>query len=422
MGKSGYFFIVVVLLLIVAIVSAPSSENYSDTYLVTDGNDGVNSSNYDSLIILGIISGYVNSDNYINEFGVFYGLDSPPDDPIVSLNTSSGENITSDDLLCNAVVHDGNGDSLTVFVDWYLNDSLNLSVEYSGVASDTAFSAVLDSGNTTKHQVWFCSMRLYDGKDNSSWVNSSSLTILNDVPVISLSGPADGSSTTDRTPLFNWTVEDADGDSLTYEINITPYYGSNPSALDVRHEVGLIALNYTPSPDLELLYDNGYHYRWKVRADDGEVNGSWSSQWAINISAEVGVNLILDEIYFGNLAIGESNSTEEGLSPFRLENNGTVFVNISVNSSSLWVAETNDSEYYQFKADNVSGEEGAFSWINSRTSWFNMPLTAFVVAVSELNYSDDKDSVEVDINITVPSNEDPGTKSSTIVFLTELAE
>lgn len=423
MKRSEYFFVLgVALILIIAVVSAHSSENYESSYLITDGGDRVSSDSFNNSFVGGIISGEVISDNYINQLGVFYGLNRPPNDPVVLLNSSSGENITSDNLLCNALVSDDNGDSMTVFVEWYLNNSLNLSVEYSGVASETNFSAVLNSGNTTKYQVWSCGMRLYDGREYSAWVNSSNLTILNAVPSISLSAPADGSATTDRTPEFNWTSYDADGDSLTYEINITPYYGENPSALDVRHEVGLTGLSYTPSSDLQLLYDNGYYYKWKVRAGDGEVNGSWSSEWLFNISSEVSIIMLIDEIYFGNMVVGESNSTEEGLVPFKLENNGTVFLNISVNASPLWNSETSDSEYYQFKADNVSEEENSFNWAESKTSWFNMPLTAFVVAVNELNYSDNSDSAEVDINITVPSGESPGMKSSSIVFLGELAE
>ena len=422
MKGSEYFFIVVALLLIVVVASATSSENYNDTPLPTDLGGSISSTNYNNSIVGGIISGSVVSDNYTNEFGVFYGFNVAPSDPVVSLNSSSGDNITSDNLLCNALVHDDNGGLLTVFVDWYLNNSLNLSVEYSGIASDTEFSGVLGFGNTTKYEVWHCGMRLYDGQEYSEWVNSSNLTILNAAPVVSLTAPLDGSSTTDRIPLFNWTAEDADGDSLTYEINITPYYGDNPSLLDVRTEAGLAVLNYTPSPNLELLYDNGYHYKWKVRANDGDVSGGWTDQWVINISAEVGIDMLVNDIYFGNLAVGESKNTESGFTPFSVENNGTVFINVSVNASSLWTSETSDSGYYQFKADNVTGEEGSFSWANSRTSWFNMPLTAFVVAISELNYSDDNDSAEVDINITVPAGEDSGTKSSTIVFLAELAE
>ena len=299
---------------------------------------------------------------------------------------------------------------------------MNLSVEYSDVASGTAFSGILGFGNTTKHETWHCGMRLYDGKEYSEWVNSSDLIILNAEPVVNLSAPVDGSATTDRSPLFNWTATDADGDNLTYEINITPYFGDNPSALDVRYDTGLTTLNYTPSSDLALLIDNGYHYRWKVRANDGEDYGSWTDQWAVNISAEVSIIMLVDDVYFRDLMVGESDSTEEELAPFNLENNGNVFVNVSINASSLWDSETNDSEYYRFKVDNVSGEEGAFGWIESQTSWFNMPLTAFVIAVSELNYSDIADSVEVDINVTVPINEDPGSKSSSVVFLAELAE
>ena len=423
MKGSEYFFIIVSLLLIVVVVSAQSaSENYNDTRLPTDLGGIISSDNYTNNIVGGVISGYINSDNYTNQLGVFYGLNVAPNDPVVLLNASGGENITSDDLLCNAVVSDNDGDSLTVSVNWYLNNSLNLSVEYSGVADGTDFSATLDSGNTTKNDVWHCGMRLHDGTRYSEWVNSSNLTVLNSLPVVTLSNPADGSATTDRTPLFNWTATDLDGDSLTYEINITPYYGDNPSALDVRQEAGLGDLEYIPSPDLQLLYDNGYHYRWKVRANDGDADGDWTTQWKINISSEVSITMSVNNIYFGNLVIGESNSTEEGLVPFKLENDGNVFVNVSTNASSLWVTETSDSEYYQFKVDNVSGEEGSFDWANSKTSWFNVPLTAFVVAASELNYSDASDSVEADINITVPANEDPGTKSSTITFLAELAE
>jgi len=250
-------------------------------------------------VVLGIISGETDSTNYTNQLGVFYGLNQGPSDPIVLLNTSGSGNVTSENLLCNSVVSDPDGDSMTVFVSWYLNSSLNLTVNYTSVASETNFSAILDSGNTTKSQNWSCSMMLYDGSLYSNLVNSSNLIILNSAPVIFLESPSDGSLTADRTPLFVWNASDADADDLTYEINITPYYGENPSALDLRNETGLTALNYTPSSDLQLLYDNGYHYRWKVRADDEEVNGSWSSEWMINLSSTVGINILVNEVSFG---------------------------------------------------------------------------------------------------------------------------
>ena len=424
MRKKRYFFAVFVFLLVAAIVSAPNSSNYENDYLLTGGGGEINSSNYTNLLV-SVLSGNVSSTNYDNEIGVLYDISGPsvvPNTPSPNLSSVGGENWSSSNLNCSAVVSSNESNSLDVTARWYKNGVYNLTLSYNNsYANGTVVSSILDAGNITKYENWSCSMRVNQDSLFSDWGNSSNLTVLNAPPVVSLSNPVDGLLTADRTPLFNWTVTDADGDDVTYEINITPYYGDNPSALDVRHEVGLDDPNYTPSPDLQLLYDDGYHYRWKVRADDGEVNGTWTSEWVFNISTVVGINLISDEVYFGNLGIGESNSTEEGLVPFELENNGTVLINVSVNASSLWTS-TGEGEHYQFKADSVSGEEGAFDWASSQTTWFNMPLTAFVVAITELNYDDAIDSAEVDINITVPLSEDFGNRSSTIVFLAEIAE
>ena len=421
--KTGeYFLAIVVLLFVVSIGSAQlSSDNYNiSSEMVTDGGDGTTSSNYNSSLVVGVISGDIGSDNYTNQLGVFYGLNAAPNVPVVTINTSSGDNITLDDILCSADVSDNDGGTFTVQSRWYLNGSLNLTINYSSVSSGF-FNATLDSGNTTKHDNWSCSLRLYDGELYSAWGDSSNITILNSAPTVTLVSPANGSSTTDRTPTFNWTASDADDDTLTYEINITPYYGENPFGTeDTRHATGLDDLNYTPLTDLQHLSDKGYYYKWKVRANDNEVDGEWTSERIINISANVSLLMIVDDIYFGDLAIGESNNTDgTGLNPFKVENDGTVLVNVSVNASALWEEEAPDN--YQFKAD-VSEEEGSFNWGESVTNWFNMPLTAYVVAISELNYSDGMDSAEIDINVAVPLNEDPGVKSSTIVFLTELGE
>jgi hypothetical protein len=160
-----------------------------------------------------------------------------------------------------------------------------------------------------------------------------------------------------------------------------------------------------------------------VRADDGEVNGSWSNEWKINISALVAVKLLESLVNFGNMVPGDANDTESSvLNPLKIENNGTVYVNVSVNASSLWSTVVTNSSYYRFKVDNVSGEEGAFNWLTSLVDWFNVPFTGYVTSIDYLNYSDDKDSAEVDIAIEVPPSEDPGVKNSNIILKAELAE
>jgi len=67
------------------------------------------------------------------------------------------------------------------------------------------------------------------------------------------------------------------------------------------------------------------------------------------------------------------------------------------------------------------GEERSFNWQLSSTSWTQVPNNT-QIAIVELNWSDSKDSVEVDLLVEVPSSEEPTTKSSTIYFESSLAE
>lgn len=422
-----YFVLLVVFLLIVSIGSAQlSSENYNITSgTTTDGGGNVSSESYDSSLVVGIISGDVSSDNYVNQLGVFYGLNSAPNDPMVYINSSDGSNKTLQNLNCIASLNDDDGNDLSVFVRWYLNGSLNLTVNYSSQLSGSDFVGVLGAGNTTKGDVWRCGMQIYDGLEYSSWVNSSvNLTILNSLPTVTLSAPSDWNATTNRSPEFSWTSnDDDDDDSLTYEISISEHkFAGLANCNDDRSDDSLSSTSYVPSGDLLCLYDNGYYYNWSVRASDGEW-GSWTNVRHLNISAEIGISLANSSVDFGSLVPGEiENSSDDSPSPFVVSNDGNVVVNISLNSSSLWNSETGTSSFYQFKADNVSGEEGAFDWLLSIVDWFDMPINGLVVAVGELNYSDGTDSAEVDIRLEVPNDEDPSAKSANIIFKGALAE
>ena len=419
--------VVCCLLFVIGLVFVSAQMNSSSynlsSVLISGGEVDGNSSSYFSDAVVGIISGSSSSGSYDSLFGIYYGENLAPSDPVVVLNSSGVENITSETLICNAVVSDLNGGNLNVSVRWYVNDSLNFTEDYNNNYADgVAFNATLASGNTTKHQIWMCGVRTYDGSDYSDWINSSGLEILNDVPVVTLSSPGDATSTTDRTPELSWTSEDDDGDSLTYEINISHLGGIGCVDLDETH-VGIAGLSYTPSPDLSCLYDNGDYYVWKVRADDGEVNGSWTGEWMINISALVDIKLLESLVSFGSMVPGDSNDTAtSALVPFKVENNGTVYVNVSVNASALWDEAPSESVYYRTKVDNVSGEEGSFSWLSSITDWFDVPFTGYTVMIDYLDYSNTTDSAEIDIAVEVPVGEAPGVKSSNIVIKAEWAE
>jgi len=265
-------------------------------------------------------------------------------------------------------------------------------------------------------------MSLFDGRLYSSSVNTTNLTILNTPPAVTLSDPPDASSTTNRTPTFNWTGSDDDGDSMTYEFNISLVASSLCSEPD-RYVTGINGSNYTLTSDLACLYDNGDHYIWSARAYDSSLYGSWASYWQINISSLVAISLINDSIDFGSLSLhGYANTTENSPLPFLLQNDGNALLNISINASNLWTSAANPSNYYKFKIDN-SSEAGAFDWAQSITNFTNMPNSATLLkCISRLNYTDSKDTAEIDLYVQVPPNEMPGARNSTVTFMAVLGE
>ncbi|MBT6689746.1 hypothetical protein HN903_00260 [archaeon] len=402
-----------------------NSSSYEGSLVATDGGGVLDSTNYNMSIVGGIVSGLTNSSGYDMELGVFYGENIAPEGVTPILVSVDGLNVTTSDLNCSAVISDVGGDDLNVSLRWYKNSILNLSIEYdNNYANGTLFSAILDSGNTSKGESWSCSLRTYDGGLYSEWGNSSGLVILNTLPTVVLISPTDWNSTTNRSLMFNWSGSDVDNDSLTYEISIGEHkYAGVNICNDDRSDDSINNESYVPASDLLCLYDNGYYYNWSVRAHDGLGWGEWSDVWHFNVTANIEAVLINGEIDFGSMAMGEVKNTTTGvLDPFELDNSGNAIINISVNSSQLWEQASGNSSYYQFKANNVTGEGGAFDWLLSIVDWFNMPITGNVVAVDELNYQDGDDGVEIDMRLEVPANEAPGAKSANIVFELTLAE
>ncbi|MBU0535653.1 MAG: hypothetical protein KKE20_01710, partial [Nanoarchaeota archaeon] len=109
--------------------------------------------------------------------------------------------------------------------------------------------------------------------------------------------------------------------------------------------------------------------------------------------------------------------------PFIVRNDGNIqadIVKIGANDT-LWISQGLGTSYFQFKANNRTTEPGSFDWLNSITTWTDMPyvLTKNESAIIGLNYTDTNDTAEIDIRIKVPADEPPGPKSSMIIITGE---
>jgi hypothetical protein len=231
---------------------------------------------------------------------------------------------------------------------------------------------------------------------------------------------------TDRTPTFIWNGTDPDDvDTLTYDLNLTLV----PSSLCTDpnlNQSGLSAENHTPSDYLHCLYDNGDYYTWSVRAsDDGGSNyGDWSETRIMNISSEIIISMPNDGINFGELTIDESKNTTTGdPNPFTLQNDGNCLLNVTINASQLFDTQASASDYYKYKIDNKTGEEGSFDWLLSIVSWQQMPIGASPeTAIADLNWSDSTDICEIDLLVTAPHTEQPGSRNTTVYLVASLSE
>jgi hypothetical protein len=259
----------------------------------------------------------------------------------------------------------------------------------------------------------------------SEWANSSQLRILNTLPNITLLTPANGNITTNRTPTFTWSGADDDTDSLTYEINISLVASSTCSDTNLYENNNTIgsSTSYTASRYLKCLIDNNDFYNWTVRAYDGEAFGSWAARKNVSVQSDISMSLPVNYILFGAMNMSQSiNTTSGSPAPFVLRNDGNALLNISINSSALFVEGSHPSNNLQYKIRNKSG---CYEDTGTQTSFTQIPATS-AQALNKLNftsgYQTGCNNVSVDVLVTVPSGEAPGNKSTIVTFISRLGE
>lgn len=270
---------------------------------------------------------------------------------------------------------------------------------------------------TTKNDNWTLQCISNDNTTNSSSLNSSGTVILNSAPnPFTLSSPVNGDSTYERTINFVWNVgTDNDSDILTYNLVVDD--DINFGAPEVNQS-GLSSTNYNLLSDLDI--DTVYY--WKVRSYDGTEYSAFTGVWNITVNSLLDLRAANSLVNFGSIGASEMDNTSDNSPlPFLLENNGNSLINVSINSTQLFLQAPLPSSNYRFKIDNYSGETGAFNWLTSLFDWTDMP-SGMISAIDSLKYQNATDTAEVDILINVPSDELAGSKQANITFTASLAE
>ncbi|MFH1396744.1 MAG: LamG domain-containing protein, partial [archaeon] len=271
------------------------------------------------------------------------------------------------------------------------------------------------SQETNKGEVWNVTITPNDGTEDGTTVWSNSLTIENTAPTApTLIYLPDGNSTTNRTPTLIWNnSQDDDNENLTYHFIL-----DDNSAFNLP-EVNITGINETNDVNTSYLVpselDVDTTYYWKVRAHDGTEYGAYSSTFNFTLDSYIAISLLRDTINFGNASNGEIvNTTGSDPLPFWAENQGNIFMNVTVTATSFFTSVSYPSDNYQFRIE--ANETSAFDTSASLMNWTNMTNTSAQTAVINLDWHGTKNDFLAGLLLEVPNDELAGAKNSTITF------
>ncbi|MFH1424082.1 MAG: VCBS repeat-containing protein, partial [archaeon] len=229
-------------------------------------------------------------------------------------------------------------------------------------------------------------------------------------------------------PVINWVNDTPDpvvqGDVVNITANITDVNGQG-DMYTVRFEVN--GTNYTyEGVDGSVYWYASWDtnvppnmYNYTVYANDSVGNNATPVSGNFTVeTTTVDLTLPVNLVDFNITTIGQTNNTTDGNpSPFILQNDGNVKVNITVYASAaLFANATLNSTNFQVKADNSSGESNTFNWDASQINWTNMSDTELGF-INELLCDNSTDEAQSEILITVPLEEPEGSKSTSVIYI-----
>jgi len=152
---------------------------------------------------------------------------------------------------------------------------------------------------------------------------------------------------------------------------------------------------------------------WKIYYNDTANLQNATDILTFTVQASTSISMVTNIVGFGDIATDTWNDTSDNNpAPFKVRNDGNLNLNISINASNLWTTAANPTANYTAACGNTtewSCTEG------SQMTYANVPSTAGVF-IYNLSWLSAEDEAELDINITSPTDEPAGAKSSTITL------
>ena len=375
--------------------------------------------------IIGDVDNDGESEILVTSNGYLYALDKNQaadlnvfeTDIILSNNTP----ISGTDVSVSYTVRNwGSSDANNVPVQFYdgatLVDNRTINVERGNKTTVSGITWSPNAGETNLSLIVNSNLDVVENYlINNNATRGVNVSKFNFLPgVVTLNSPESGNITNNRTPLLTWNEPtDLNGDSLTYNLLIDDD-GNFGSPLEIND---LNDLFYETSG---LSLDISYY--WKVNASDGIGTGNFSDVWNFTINSQVVISLPNSTASFGTILRGNTvNTTSGDASPFIVQNDGNVMINISVNSTNLFSSVTMPDNSYNFKV-NQSNETGAFDTANSLITGWTLFENNLIESIIDLKWQDSTDSALLEIQVTPPEDELAGSKSASVTFFGEISE
>lgn len=339
--------------------------------------------------------------------------DAPPVTTSVAINPSTA--YITDTLDCGAIITNDNGWAWTNFTwyfqdrgvgAWYVNRTetmINITSGAYGNTTNDISAAWLD-----KDDEWICEAISYDG-GGSSTLNSSSVTILEVAPTITIIYPVNGVTYTDNVTTLDYVYTSVNPDMCIYSLNET---ANITSICGVANITGLNALEganiwkifinstYGTLAKDEVTFD---FVKWveNYQVYNNETYETDNETFIVNFTLRGGANLYSAELVY--------NGTSYAISDIETSGDDVILTKIMDIPLNPRPFENTTKEFYwgfvytyggSETAQNLTAREQNVSFIN-----FQLCNTTYATEAVNFTFMDELTGLEIDPHLNKTSIE-----------------